>query len=685
MSVAAQSLMENVTYEDLYKRWEQGNWSAYDIDFSGDRKGWDGLTDIQRRSAMWIYSMFFYGEDRVADTLAPYITAAPTEEQSYFLATQQVDEVRHSVFFHRFFKEVIGVGGDSLQQTLASTLPQLNWGYHGIFDRLDTMAEELRKDRSLPKYAQAITLYHLIVEGSLAQPGQHFIEDFFASEETMPGFSSGMENVSKDEQRHIGFGVKVLSELLGEGSPGWEENRAAVVELLRETLPYGVAVFTPPNWDRAYTECYGFSIEDIFAFGLKLIRQRWRTIGFPTEEMPPGVFPFDPEMPEDEIAKNQIKLLEAGVVGQPGLVEPQSSPELQRLFFDIVSRSADSSVANGSPARLPVALQRRRPLAHGRRQRLDPGRARRSPERQRHLRDELGRLGALDPARRQPREVDDARQDPAPRQDPRAAADAQGLPGLAERRRAVRPGPLGLDLGGEREQRRLVAVAGDDLDRERHPVGGEAERAPPSPGCRGGSRGRRRDRSGPSRCAVAQRAPALPAPHRERGVAHHRHDQDVEVVEDRVHPRGVRVATGAAGVLVEGVGQQAAQPAEAAGAAFEALRMGDFVDRLGHAGEEAGGDVVADPAPVGVALGDVVAERAAAARPASATAPLTSSETVGGARRARRARSTTRRGACRAASAPTRRRAARAAAAPRAPSSRRRRRRARARCRGRCG
>ena len=192
MSVASQSLMDNVTYVDLYKRWEQGNWSAYDIDFSEDRAGWEALSDIQRRSAMWIYSMFYYGEDRVADTLAPYITAAPTEEQSYFLATQQVDEVRHSIFFHRFFKEVIGVGGDSIQQTLSSTMPQLNWGYRGIFDRLDLMAEELRKDRSLPKYAQAITLYHLIVEGSLAQPGQHFIEDFFASEETMPGFSAGM-------------------------------------------------------------------------------------------------------------------------------------------------------------------------------------------------------------------------------------------------------------------------------------------------------------------------------------------------------------------------------------------------------------------------------------------------------------------------------------------------------------
>jgi ribonucleotide reductase small subunit len=343
MSVASQSLMDNVTYEDLYHRWEQGNWSAYDIDFSQDIEGWHGLSDIQRRSAMWIYSMFFYGEDRVADTLAPYITAAPTEEQAYFLATQQVDEVRHSVFFHRFFKEVIGVGGESVQQTLSSTLPQLNWGYRGIFDRLDLMAEELRKDRSLPKYAQAITLYHLIVEGSLAQPGQHFIEDFFASEETMPGFSAGMVNVSRDEQRHIGFGVKVLSELLADS----EECKAAVVELLREVLPYGPAVFYPPNMDREYTECYGFSIEDIFAFGLKLIRQRWRTIGYPTEEMPPGVFPFDPDASEEEIAERQVKLMAGGILGPPEAT-PETSPELQRLYFDVVKRVANPKAANGN-------------------------------------------------------------------------------------------------------------------------------------------------------------------------------------------------------------------------------------------------------------------------------------------------------------------------------------------------
>ena len=165
---------------DLYRRWEEGNWKAYEIDFSKDREGWEALSEIQRRSALWTYSMFFYGEDSVTDNLSPYIDAAPKEEQKYFLATQQVDEARHAVFFHRFFSEVIGAG-ETIGSTLAYTEAQLGWGYRNVFDRLDRMAEELRRDRSLPKFAQAIALYHMVVEATLAQPGQHFIEDYFTS------------------------------------------------------------------------------------------------------------------------------------------------------------------------------------------------------------------------------------------------------------------------------------------------------------------------------------------------------------------------------------------------------------------------------------------------------------------------------------------------------------------------
>jgi hypothetical protein len=344
MSVAAQAAATgDITYEDLYRRWEQGNWSAYDLDFSEDRKGWEALNEIQKKSALWTYSMFFYGEDSVTDNLSPYIDAAPKEEQKYFLATQQVDEARHAVFFHRFFREVIGAG-ESVSSTLAYTLPQLGWGYRGVFGRLDQMADELRKDRSLPKFAQAITLYHMVVEATLAQPGQHFIEDFFVKEGTMPGFSEGMGNVSRDEQRHIGFGVKALSEMFAES----DECKQAAVELLREILPYSLAVFVPPGWDERYTTEYGFTLEDIYAFGMRSVEAKWRAAGYPLEEMPPDVYPVDRSLTHEERAHNQILLLKAGVLGEPN-GRPDSSPETQRILFETMVRSANTRHTNGRP------------------------------------------------------------------------------------------------------------------------------------------------------------------------------------------------------------------------------------------------------------------------------------------------------------------------------------------------
>jgi hypothetical protein len=345
MSVAEKNLTDRITYDDLYRRWEESNWSATSIDFTQDKEGWAGLSDMQRRSALWIYSMFFFGEDSVADNLSPYIDAAPKEEQKYFLATQQVDEARHAVFFHRFFKEVIGAG-DDLSSTLAFTEQHLGWGYRKVFDRLDLMAEELRRDRSLPKFAQAITLYHLIVEGSMAQPGQHFIEDFFVREGTMPGFSEGMENVSRDEQRHIGFGVKVLSELVRES----DECKDAIAELLAEVMPWLSSVFIPPNWDREYTRCYGFELEDIAEWGMKSVEQKWRAVGYPMDEFPPGVFPMDLSLPYRERASRMIRMTQAGVIGEPLPPEKVSNdPEVQELFFDLIARSVDTEGTNGTP------------------------------------------------------------------------------------------------------------------------------------------------------------------------------------------------------------------------------------------------------------------------------------------------------------------------------------------------
>ena len=208
------------------------------------------------------------------------------------------------------------------------------------------MAEELRRDRSLPKFAQAITLYHLIVEATLAQPGQHFIEDFFVKDGSMPGFSEGMANVSRDEQRHIGFGVKVLSELLRES----DECKAAVDELLAEVMPWTSSVFIPPGWDLEYTRCYGFELEDIAEWGIQALEQKWRAIGYPMEEMPPGVMPIDFSLPHRERGAQMIRLVRAGVIGEPLPADQvDSSPEIQELFFDLIARSVDTGEANGAP------------------------------------------------------------------------------------------------------------------------------------------------------------------------------------------------------------------------------------------------------------------------------------------------------------------------------------------------
>jgi ribonucleotide reductase beta subunit family protein with ferritin-like domain len=346
MSVAQHNLAGKISYEDLYQRWEQGNWKASGIDFSQDRAGWESLSEIQTKSALWLYSMFLYGEDAVTDGLSPYIDAAPKEEQKYFLATQQVDEARHAMFFHRFFKEVIQAG-DSISETLASTIPELGWGYRNVFGRLETMCDELRQDRSLPKFAQAITLYHMIIEASMAQPAQHFIEDFFAKAGSMPGFSYGMEKVSRDEQRHIGFGVKVLSELFAES----EECKAAADEMLREVLPYTLAVMVPPNWDERYTTEYGFRLEDIYAFGMKSVEMKWKATGYPLTEHPPGIYPFDPEMPHSERAARQIKLLRAGILGDPSH-EPTVDPEVERILFEVIANSAHTDAVDR-----PVTIQ----------------------------------------------------------------------------------------------------------------------------------------------------------------------------------------------------------------------------------------------------------------------------------------------------------------------------------------
>ena len=326
--------VDNVSYEDLYARWERGNWRATDLDFAVDSEHWqERFSDLERRAALWNYALFFWGEDSVADNLSPYIDAAPREEQKYFLATQQVDEARHAVFFGRFLREVVGVGGGDTASTLEAIEPQLTWGFRQLFGRLDDMADELRKDRSKPKLAAAVALYHLLIEAAVAQSGQHFIASYLEHRQVMPGFREGIENVAADEQRHIGFGVKLLADLQAEDS----DCAAAVADELRSTARFSVALFVPPGWDRRYTEAFGYTLEEIYADGNRSIESKLRAAGMPLEELPgPPIMPRG--LDADERARNVIALLQAGFLGEKN-GSAASDPASQQLLFETMART----------------------------------------------------------------------------------------------------------------------------------------------------------------------------------------------------------------------------------------------------------------------------------------------------------------------------------------------------------
>jgi hypothetical protein len=211
------------------------------------------------------------------------------------------------------------------------------------FEMLDRVTGELRTDRSRTALARAVTMYHIVVEATLAQPGQHFIASYLEERDLLPGFRAGMRNVALDEQRHIGFGVKLLHDLAQEDA----EVPDAVADMLREVLPYSLAVFVPPHWDRSYTECFGFTLEEIYEEGARSFEAKMRAAGLPVGSLP-GPQPYPVDLPVPDRARRGIAMLQSGLLGEK-TGPPKRDPETMALLFDSMRRAVDHRTAPDGP------------------------------------------------------------------------------------------------------------------------------------------------------------------------------------------------------------------------------------------------------------------------------------------------------------------------------------------------
>jgi ribonucleoside-diphosphate reductase beta chain len=147
-----------------------------------------------------------------------------------------------------------------------------------LFDELlkrlvDRLAAEPEDTETL---VEAVTLYHMVIEGMLALTGQHFIIDYNERVGTLPGFVEGFSNVARDEHRHIAFGVRFLLDQVNEDAA----NREVIQRMLELAIPVADGVIDPP-WpeEEDNYELYGATREDTHAFAAQCLARRLRVIG----------------------------------------------------------------------------------------------------------------------------------------------------------------------------------------------------------------------------------------------------------------------------------------------------------------------------------------------------------------------------------------------------------------------
>ena len=266
-----------LSYGELYRLWERQQWSVQDLDFTQDRIDWhERIPAEERYQRMYGLSSFFIGEQRVAAELGPMMRAAPDEEMRIFLCTQIADEARHVAFFNRFYAEVGVLESDDLNARLEETSAHLNPNFHTLFDemlasRVDRLA---REPEDLETLVEAITLYHMIIEGMLALTGQHFIISYNEEVGTLPGFVEGFNKVARDEHRHVAFGARFLREMAQKE----ERHRDAITRTISEAGPAADGVLTPP-WYEEGQELFGVSLDETRAFAMKALERRLKVIG----------------------------------------------------------------------------------------------------------------------------------------------------------------------------------------------------------------------------------------------------------------------------------------------------------------------------------------------------------------------------------------------------------------------
>ncbi len=264
--------------QTLYRHWEEGQWSPWEIDLSADREQWGAMAD--RSLLSFVLGSLMVAEERITTKFFGLVGADGSEEEIAFLATQQVDEARHMQFYARFQDEVVAEPA-IIAVHVERAREQVSPAFRTIFDDKLVAAHErlLANPADTAAKVAFVTIYHLILEATLGLTTFEFSTRFMNREGLLPGFVAGYSKIHHDEHRHIGYGIWFLRQAV----VGRSEMGDVVRATLRDLLPAVAESLTPPAG--ADASVLGASAEELRTFALDGLTRRLKIVGVPLDTL----------------------------------------------------------------------------------------------------------------------------------------------------------------------------------------------------------------------------------------------------------------------------------------------------------------------------------------------------------------------------------------------------------------
>jgi ribonucleoside-diphosphate reductase beta chain len=263
---------------DLYKRYIKQRWDVYELDFTQDKIDWnEKMTQEERDVFLRVSQAFHHGERNVEAELPAFMMGA-AEEDKVFISSHIEDEARHSVFFDRFFREAVGMEGDSVMDLLDASYEYRTIPGAGVTGLLSYVSDELAKnpynERARVRYA---TIYHLFIEGVGALSTMKITLGYCRERGFLPGYYQGFTATCRDEARHVQYGMGFLQESV-RNDPSLADE---IYEMLRIIMELNATNATQASFD-----ALGIDTEVIRRFNIVQLVRKLTDVGI---DLPPDL------------------------------------------------------------------------------------------------------------------------------------------------------------------------------------------------------------------------------------------------------------------------------------------------------------------------------------------------------------------------------------------------------------